>query len=213
MLAELVPVCNIAAMPEEWDFYFCHVNGEPASIAVDLGIHASAPDSSRPHLLWVWLYFKTPRPDGLSDRSEFDAPIDVEGKITDILSQRFDALLSGRITTAGRREFYYYGSRAAGLEAALRGASNEFLSYKFDCGSKHDPEWTQYLDLLYPSEEQLECMKNRSVLDVLEKKGDRLRSPRDVSHWISFNSSADRQAFWTAAQALQYRLVSSYRNR
>src|SRR5579859_6653162 len=166
-------------MPEDWDFYFCRVNDALASIALDLSLRKVVPDLSKPDLLWIWVYFKSPRPDGLSDSSEFDALIKIEEKLTETLESKFNAILSGRITTDGRREFYFYGSHSDAFDSAVVDALALFPSYEFDSGFQKDPEWKQYLEVLYPSDENLQRIKNRTVLDVLERKGDTLEAPRD----------------------------------
>jgi uncharacterized protein (TIGR01619 family) len=195
-------------MPEDWDFYFCRVNDVLASIALDLSLRKLVPDLSKPDLLWIWVYFKSPRPDGLSDSSEFDALIKIEEKLTETLEGKFNAILSGRITTDGRREFYFYGLHSDAFDFAVEDALALFLGYEFDSGFQKDPEWKQYLEVLYPSDENLQRIKNRSVLDVLERKGDTLEAPRDIFHWIYFRTRSDREAFWTVIQLLSYRLES-----
>jgi uncharacterized protein (TIGR01619 family) len=195
-------------MSDDWNFYFCKVNDAVASIAVDLGLHELAPDESRPHLLWVWVYLKRPRPDGLSDSAEFDSLVAIEEKITESLRQKFDAILCGRITTSGRREFYYYAASSEAFEPTVANAMAHCRDYKFDCGCQAEPDWKQYLTLLYPSDEQRQRIENRSVLDALEREGDTLNAPRDVHHWIYFPTELDRDAFWTAIQPLEYRIQS-----
>src|SRR5580692_10020771 len=113
-------------MSEEWNFYFCKVNDELASIALDLGLRKQVPDLSKPELLWIWVYFKSPRPDGLSSSSEFDTLVAIERQLTESLAQNSHALLCGRITTDGRREFYYYGTHSAEFESAVAGALGHF---------------------------------------------------------------------------------------
>ena len=193
---------------ENWNFYFCKVNDAVASIAVDLGLHELAPDRRRPYLLWVWVYLKTPRPDGLSDSAEFDSLVAIEKKLTESLNRKFDSILCGRITTDGRREFYYYAARSEAFEPIVADAMNHFRGYEFECGSQEEPDWKQYLTLLYPSDEDRQRIENRSVLEVLERKGDTLKTPRDVHHWIYFPTAIDRDAFWTAIQPLEYRIQS-----
>lgn len=85
---------------------------------------------------------------------------------------------------------------------------NQFQDYEFDCGWKPDANWTHYVEVLYPSEEDRQRMENRKVLDVLEQKGDTLQRPRDVWHWVYFGTDADREQFHSAVIALQYRLES-----
>lgn len=195
-------------MAENWDSYFCSVNDVLASIFLNLELHKTAPDRRNPNLLWVWVYLKSPRENGLPSNAEFDALSAIEDQLTQIMTRRFDAIFCGRITTDGRREFYYYAPRSGQLEHAVEEALAQFKGYEFDCGSKPDPNWTQYLDVLYPSEESRQRMENRKVLDVLEQKGDTLERPRDVWHWIYFRTDSDREQFLAAVTPLEYRLQS-----
>jgi len=195
-------------MVETWDSYFCNVNDVLASIFLNLELRKIAPDRKKPNLLWVWIYMKSPREDGLSSKDEFDTLSAIEDQLTKVMTHRFDAVFCGRITTDGRREFYYYAPRSEQLEHAVDETLTEFKGYEFDCGSKQDTDWTQYLDVLYPSEENRQRMENRRVLDVLEQKGDTLDRPRDVWHWIYFRTDADREQFLAAVNPLEYRLQS-----
>src|SRR5580698_8718404 len=177
-------------MPEGWNFYLCTVNDVLASIALDLGLRGQIPNLSKPELLWVWVYFKSPRPDGLSSDVEFDTLIAIEKQITKGLEQEFRAILSGRITTAGRREFYYYGAHSVGFKSAVADALGRFPDYEFDCGVQMDPGWNQYLNVLYPSDEQRQRIENRSVLEVLEREGDPLTAPEIFLIGFTFTQKA-----------------------
>ncbi|HKW65016.1 MAG TPA: DUF695 domain-containing protein [Candidatus Acidoferrum sp.] len=195
-------------MPEDWNFYICNVNDKLSSIFLNLGLRQQVPDKCRPNLLWVWVYLRWPREDGLSDSSEFEWLKAIEEQLTASLAERFDAVLCGRITTDGRREFYYYAARTHDHESTVNTAMNQFRDYEFDFGFQADPGWKQYLDVLYPSEESRQCMENRKVLDVLEEKGDSLKAPRDVWHWIYFHTKGDRERFRDEVLTLEYRVQS-----
>jgi len=103
--------------------------------------------------------------------------------------------LVGRITTAGRREFYFYGPQPDRFEQAVAGALKSFSHHEFETGTKEDPDWSQYLNVLYPSPEEHERIKNLHVIEALEKHGDSLKKARLVSHWAYFTSPQDRDRF------------------
>ena len=126
-------------MSDKWDFYFARVNGEVASLFVDLGIRESVPDPCRTHLIWCWVYLNQPRPDGLSSSDEAPLLVTVEEGLVDSLKGR--ATFVGRITTAGRREFYFYGEDAAQCEATISHAMRNHSAYRVDVGSKQDDPW------------------------------------------------------------------------
>jgi hypothetical protein len=193
-------------MPDSWEFYFCNVNNAPASISVDIGVRKSAPDKQRPWLLWVWVHFNAPRPDGLSSSEEAKVLFSIE----DELVKTVKATLVGRITTAGRREFYFYGATDKSFETAVRAAMSHFPKYRFDQGMVHQPDWRQYLTLLYPSPRSWQQIKDRHVLETLKKHGDSLQKKRLVSHWAYFASESARQEFSIRLSGQGFEIVSQH---
>jgi uncharacterized protein DUF695 len=85
-----------------WDAYLCRVNGELASICLDLDQQT---DPSHPSLLWVWIDMLMPRPDGLSSREEADTLGKLEDVLTQKLTARLDARFVGRITVSAAENF------------------------------------------------------------------------------------------------------------
>jgi len=151
-------------MTDNWKPYLCKVNDKLASILVNLGLRESVPISSKPWLLWVWVYFHSPRHDGLSDSKEAPTLYEIEDALTPSLARECRAILSGRITTEGRREFYFYGETKDGFRKAATEALKNFEGYRFDVGEQHDSSWHQYLNVLYPSSEDLERIANMDLL-------------------------------------------------
>jgi|SRR5690348_1149706 len=194
---------------EDWNFYLCNVNGAPASIFLNLALHRVAPDRSRPILLWLSIHLRWPHENGLSDTSELGPLSAIEEMLSEVMRDRFDAIYCGRITTEGRREFYFYGSHSDGLDSAVEVAAERSRSYQFESGFKEDKSWKLYSEVLYPSDEDGQRIKSRKVLDLLQERHDTLRRPRDVLHWIYFRSEADRMNFQKAVMALQYRVQST----
>ena len=124
------------------------------------------------------------------------------------VSRACRAVPCGRITTDGRREFYFYGETEDGFRQAVSAGMKGFDEYRFDIGSQRDSEWDQYLNVLYPSPEDLQRIANMDLLDVLLKRGDVLTAAREVQHWIYFPSESARILFRDAAAAMGYRIVS-----
>ena len=195
-------------MTENWKSYFCNVNSKLASIALNLALNEEAPIESKPWLLWVWVYLQRPRPDGLSDQSEFETISAIEDALLEGLASTCQAVEAGRITTDGHREFYFYGASASGFEKAIRGVMGKFKAYKFDLGKQHEPDWNQYRNVLYPSDENMERIKNMDILEMLRKHGDTLESVRDVHHWKYFKNTDDRKSFGQEVLQLGYKVES-----
>lgn len=200
-------------MSDQWDFYFSYVNDVIASLFVDVGIRKSVPDPARPWLLWAWVQFLQPRDDGLSSADEAPLLHEIEEQISKEVKTRVNADLVGRITTSGRREFYFYGVDATHFKEAVSSAMMRFPHYKIEVGIQHDPAWSQYLDLLYPTPRDWQRIKNRHVIEQLEKHGDPLTVPRAVNHWAYFESSTGRSQFIAKASITGFRVVGESESR
>ena len=198
------------AMPANWKPYLCNVNGKLASILVDLGLREAAPIASKPWLLWTWVYFQSPRADGLSDSIEAPTLYKIEDTLNLLVSGACDAIPCGRITTEGRREFYFYGETREGFRDAVETALKDFEGYRFDLGDQEESSWSQYLNVLYPSPENLQRIANVDLLDVLKERGDLSTVPRKVLHWIYFGSESSRSLFRDAVVAAGFSVDSEF---
>ncbi len=194
-------------MTDNWKSYLCNVNDSLASIFVNIALCADVPIMSKPWLLWAWVYFQMPRPDGLSDGKEAPTLFKIEDALTAQLSQQYRAILCGRITTQGRREFYFYGETKDGFPEAVATALADFSGYKFDTGEQEDSLWEQYLNVLYPTPEQFERIKNSEVLEVLAEHGDAAGVSREVQHWMYFKTEQARALFKDDVIKAGYKIV------
>ena len=197
-------------MSDDWDFYFARVNDAVCSIFVDLGVRPDVPIEKRPWLLWVHVPMRAPRPDGLSSNEE--AP--KLGEIGDALKAHIvaacDAQFVGRITGSNRREFYFHAGEPGELDGAAGRAMQAFADYTFESGSVFQPEWDRYLNLLYPSQSNLQRMFNRRVLESRADQGDVHEVPRKVDHWLQFPSADARTACRDTLAAIDFALEDEY---
>ena len=136
---------------EDWQVYMSRVNGEPGAIRVDLGLGPVVPLADKTHLLWVWVYFQSPREDGLSNSEESPQLYAIEDELVPEVERWCRAVLAGCITTQGRREFYFYGETADRFEDSVTRAMQGFPEYRFELNRQLDTDWTEYLNLLYPT--------------------------------------------------------------
>ncbi len=193
-------------MSDEWDFYFARVNDVVSSIFVDLGVRADAPLEKRPWLLWVWIEMQAARPDGLSSNEEAPKLHEIGASLDSMISATCGGQLVGRITGAGRREFYFYATEPGELDTATANAMKAFDTYKYETGSSFQPDWEQYINLLYPSQSNLERMQNRRLLEALAAEGDVHEMPRKVDHWLYFADEAARDIGRDTLLAIEFTL-------
>lgn len=195
-------------MSEQWDFYFANVNEKLASLFVDLGIREMAPDADNPWLLWVWVYFNHPREDGFSTSQEADTLSQIEDSLTDAVGGAVNGFLTGRITTDGRREFYFYAPTFAGFDDAVVRCMERFPEYKWDSDTQRDPEWNQYLGLLYPTPRDWQRIRNRHVIEQLQEHGDPLEKERPVFHWAYFSNEVSRGQFVAGVEDRGFKITN-----
>lgn len=191
-------------MSDNWEMYFTNVDDESAAVLVDLGVAETAPDPERPILLWMWLHLQSPTDEGFADDAEEPRLIQIEDAFIDAVELTTGAVMVGRVTTCGRREFYFYAKSSEGFEDSVAEAMQEFEEYEYETGEQEDEEWLQYTGVLFPSPENFQQIFNRQVIDKLEESGDPLTKPRLVDHFANFAQEADRDRFASAAQSLGY---------
>jgi regulator of RNase E activity RraB len=188
-------------MAEEWDFYVTAVDDHPASIFVDLGLAATAPEKDRPCLLRVTVKMHVIRDDGLSDDEETETLYAIEDELFANVSRALRARYVGRLTTQGSRVYFYYGTGGDNFAGAVSRAFKSFPNYKFLCTDEQDPDWEIYFGLLHPGALDMQSIQNRRVVERLTTSGDDLTQPRNVDHWLYFPSESSRSQFSTQVES------------
>ena len=169
-------------MSEDWDFYQLLVDSEPASIYLDLGLAGTAPVNSQPHMSYVRVFMRQPREDGLSSQEEFETLVELEEALTEAVSRNGATTFAGRNTSSGNRDFYFYTADPAAFGESAESAMTGYPDYRFEIGTRLDPEWKVYFDFLHPSADDLERISNRRVLESLAADGDDPSKPRMIDH-------------------------------
>ncbi len=149
------------AHEEDWNFYRCNVNDRLSSVYVDLGLQSLAPIPALPTLRWLWIKLRFPDERGLSVDAEFDALCAYEDELCAALAAPGEIVFAGRITGAGRREFYFYTTEKFEFEKRIDRVVSDNREYKYQIGSKTDENWCQYADVLYPGVQGLKQIQAR----------------------------------------------------
>lgn len=193
---------------EEWDFYFSNVDDVIGSFYIDLGLIHIAPISNKPNLVWISVQMNNPREDGLSSNEEFETLKVIEDRLQELILSKHNAIYAGRLTTDGRRDFYFYMDDTTLYDKTISEAMVALPTYSFDFGIKEDSQWKQYFEFMYPNPRQYQSIQNRRVVDNLEEQGDPLTKSRPVDHWIYFKSDSDRNLFLSKIEHLNFDIVS-----
>jgi hypothetical protein len=141
---------NVRAVPSDWQSYICKINNELASVFVDLALSAVAPLPTKPKLTWLWIRLNKPREDGLSSDDEFESLCDFEDDLEASITKSTSCMYVGRVTTKGRREFYFYVDNQFDLTREVDDVLEQHSTYDFQVGEKQDASWTHFLLTLLP---------------------------------------------------------------
>jgi hypothetical protein len=196
---------------DHWNFYLTRIDGDLASISLDLGIAQDPPCEQYPNIVWVRVHLLRPRPDGLSSQEEFDDLL----KVDDVLEAAIapvGGVYVGRKTGNGVRDFFFYAADGDSVRAAAAAALKVYPDYKHESGERPDPDWRVYFDVLYPPPVELQCMGNRDVLASLERSGDPGEKPRMIEHWIHFSDELSRRRYLDQWRTEGFSEINSYEN-
>lgn len=191
-------------MTDNWDSYFCHVDGKPASILVNLALAARAPLAACPVLGYVSVALREPDELGFPGDREYAALGELEDRLEEALAVNGQALYAGRCAVDGRFDCFFYLRDAAGWNSRVALAMTSFPEYTFEAGAYDDPEWESYRYFLFPGEYDMLAIQNRRVRQALEERGYDPAVSRMISHWAEFPDAGSADSFSRAAQDLGF---------
>lgn len=190
-------------MRDDWDVYFTHVDGKPASMLLDLELGSEAPIPGLSVMCYVTVEFQDPDENGMSKRGEYDRLLQIEDALVPALTHE-TCVFVGRCTTSGQRDFFFYMDNARGVEEKVESVLAAFEEYSWDMGLVEEPGWDTYLDFLYPDEQGMDTIWNNRLRRQLADNGDDLSASRQIDHWFYFPSEHDRQAFKAEVEAEKF---------
>lgn len=182
-------------MQEVWESYMKPVDGHPAAVAFNAEVHDALPDDRLATMGFVKLSLAQPAEGGLIAEAEADELAAIEDRLEmESLRYRLGKYV-GRIVTGGTVTFIYYLQYDFEWPAAVAEAMAAYGHYRFEYGSRPDPEWEVYLKLLYPTGREWQMIRNHHACDRLRAAGDNLRLQRAIEHRVYFDSSEHREGF------------------
>ena len=148
-------------MARDWGHYLCSLGDDLASIYLDLAQVKVAPIVTCRHSTMVSVAMLRAQENGMSSDDEFDDLVALEDEL-EARAQAIGAIYVGRLTTRGRRIFYFYSPDPADVEAAVT-VIGRHSPHILEVAGRPDPEWSTYFDFLYPREADYQRMMNRRL--------------------------------------------------
>jgi uncharacterized protein (TIGR01619 family) len=178
-------------MDNDWDVYISELNGLPASFFLNLAARPDGDSVLRPYVCRLDLNLAAPSEDGLTTKEESEKLLELEDGLSEAFSISHNGAFVGRVTHDGKRRFFFYLTKADGVEGVIRHSLQSFEGYGWSHTIESDPDWRHFFDFLYPAPEEMQVIQNQRVLDALEEAGDLNHIVRRVDHWLYF---PDREA-------------------
>lgn len=199
------------AVPDEWDFYLTRIDDTAASFFLNFWYRTHAPLAGVDTLYRCDLQMLDPGPHGLGESEDAGKLQDLEERICAKAGDR-GLFFVGRIRWNGTWLLRFFGppGKADELQAITRKAVGKKPVRKFDVDFTTDPEWSHYYDFLCPDDERMQWIQDRRVVESLMERGDPLKRPRRVDHWVYFEVAGKRDAFVRAATDAGFALESAH---
>ena len=207
----LVPFLSGGASAQEadWDTYVLNLDGKPVTYLVDLSLAERAPMRDRRFAILVRTRLLSQDANGMPSKAESDSLNRVEDRVEGALSSSLDAVYAGRYTQRGLRQFHFFAGDTTGYREALEGVFAGQTGRTWMARAVEDTGWSHYFDELYPPAVELERIRNRRLVDLLEKKGDALTAPRRVDHFFRFRTKSARESFLRSLSSKGFGIAAS----
>ena len=177
------------------EFYTQVEEGSLVKIEVELEAQEMIEDK----ILYPWLYtvfikLKTPLENGLADEDEEDLLNECKERLSIKLQEKEQAIYVGSKTTSGWYEVYFYLQDPKGVENKTKDMLSAF-EYKYESNAVKDKNWKLYEVSLRPTLAQSHQIQSRHIIEELSEEGDDLSQPREVEHYLLFQTASLREKF------------------
>lgn len=184
---------------EHWDAYLTTIDGQAASVLVNLA-HLNTPPQQLGWLHQWALPMRDPGDNGLGSVSEAQGFEAVEEEVSERLGEA-GFVLVGRERSAGAWKLSYYASaqREADLRAHIEAVFGA-VAQRVATGVVEDSDWSYYFDVLCPDAQEGQWMRDRDKILELRQQGEVL-GQREAVHYCYFSDEESVDVFVNEAKA------------
>ncbi|QFR43211.1 DUF695 domain-containing protein [Sulfurimonas xiamenensis] len=160
------------------------------SVHIEVDIDTEDFQDSNP---WLFsLFIKLSKID--EDSDAFDAFLETKESIIIALEHENRAKYVGSRVNEGWHEFYFYAKNSKNLESIVAHMLKE-SGYKYESSIVKDAKWDFYSKNLFPTELEFHNIQSDKIIFLLQEEGDDLLISRDVEHYVSFDTSSQKERF------------------
>jgi regulator of RNase E activity RraB len=182
---------------DDWDSYECVLNRRTVSIFVNLSAIRRAPSPDKPWLVRILARNLATRCAAQYAKTAFP---ELQNRVLAALAA--DALACefvGSIDAGASRELFFYSMSTEAVERGVETIGVALEGCAIQCRSERDSQWRHYREVLYPGTIEMQRIRNRRVLEQLQRRGDDHSVPRPVDHDLYFRTRPGSADFIRAA--------------
>lgn len=155
--------------------------GELVRCEAELDLVENAPKVSHPFLLWLFIKTAEKQKDNL---------VLFKTDLAKTLYESINAEYAGSLERDGWCELYFYAPDPKRFENLTSDVMSRHGGFAYERGNSRDAKWELYLEQLYPDDYALLSIQNRHTIDALIDAGDDLSVPREIEHYIFFQTKS-----------------------
>lgn len=193
-----------AGMPNaDWVTFMRASDDAAMVIHVDAGAMPSAGGHLR-HLVTLRLDARAWRENGFPSADDFEDVYALEDSLDKGLDAYTERYVGRQVGKQGYM-LYVYAELPEHTQESLRKLTSNLASRRPRLDLREDPDWEVYRRTLYPTDDEWQRIKDEQVLARLREHDDDLTKPREVDHWLYFESrdGLDRVAEILAADGFR----------
>ena len=157
---------------DNFDYYLASLDQMPFHVGVDMQLRDQTPQPDLPYRAHIRLELNHPTVDGLATLEEVALLREVEQQILGVLPAESFKLVAHVTHRSARTMIVYMRDEPIDDSDIVKSILGATESHAIRVIYEVDPEWTEYRDVLYPSERFEHQIRDRHVLDRFEKEGD-----------------------------------------
>lgn len=182
---------------ESWETYIANYeNSKPGTTVVRMDLINNVPIKKYDIILVTGLIYKSPDESGFPDSEQLKQLQDIEDKLVNIVSSKFESIYVGSFMHDSKRRCYFYLKDSTQLRNTLESFYAENSSnFKNITKIEGDKDWEYYKEFLYPNEDIRNYLADEKVVQNLIDSGDKLEKARQVDHWSFFKTKQDAEKF------------------
>lgn len=188
---------NAQTIPQEWDNYIYSLNGRPVSIMLNMALKERTSGLGRSFAIILRTKYADVDKYGFPGDQDKDKLDSLENDLEKELMGKNGAVYAGRFTQRGLREFYFYVLDTVDFSIHCKTVMDKYPDLPWLAKAVYDRNWTNYMEVLYPSDVEKEKMENRKMVMTLQSKGDDLSRARRIEHTLYFKVAQSRRTFLT----------------